>query len=316
MKLKKNTLILLAFLIIIAIAATVVFAAVKNSHSEADEIKAGELAALSGLSEETVLKLFDAVGSWDTLRQNIFVYKRILTLVKDDSAAYDEVFDLAGQFEAKDMLIVYEFLESEAPDFDQAENILKAHAKGTSMEAVLAAAVDTKTYKVYLPADDEQVRGWLNSGYTPQDIINADLLARAKDKSIAAVIALKNESTTWEQVGKKYGYKFRQTADKPATIQIRGVTGTRSVSGKDYEEIVKKSNSQAEEDMAALEEQVCRDFGLTAAQIDEYKSQGFGIREIENAARLAGKSGASMDKILQERKDGKTWAAIIETYSG
>jgi len=316
--LKRKTIIICISLIVAAIAATTLFAMAKNGtfRPGADIKIAGDLSALSGLSKEEVLKLYDAVGNWDTVRQNIFVYKKVLDLAKEEPKAYAEVFDLVQRFKAGEMLTVYEFLDNHDRDFKPAAALLAEHAKGTSLESVFATFMDTKTYKVYAPAGEEQIRRWLDSGYLPQDIINADSIAKAKDMQITDVLVLKNDSTTWEQIGRKLRYKFADSPDKGATLKIRGAAGTRTVSAKDYETLAKKENLKADQEKAELEEQVCREAGLTSVQMEVYKSKGFTFRDIQNAARLAQKSGTSMDKILQERKDGNSWETIIKAYSG
>ncbi len=321
MRLSKRKTLILCGLIIVAIAAVTWAAVAKEwfSRPAADLRLAGDLAALSGLDRETVLKLYDAVGSWDTVRENIFLYKRVLNLAKQDPDAYEKVFAAAKKYKAGDMLTVYEFLAGHNCDLKRAEEHLSKHAGGTSLEDILAQALDEKTYKVYQPAGEDQVRAWLNAGYLPQDIINADAAARAKDLLITDVLALKKDSVTWDKIGRKLGYEFKVPAapDAPAvTLTIREAGGDRTVSARDYETLVKEANTKAEKDKAAREEKICRELGLTAAQLAEYKAQGLTIWDMQNAARLAKKSGAALEQILQERRDGQTWETIIEKYSG
>lgn len=318
MRLSKRNLVIICCLIAVVIVAAGLFALAENLslRPEADIKMAQDLAVLSGMSKETVLELYDAVGSWDTVRDNIFVYKRILDLVKNDAGAYAEAFEVIAGYDAGNVLTVYEFLANNDRGFKQAKRLLGDHAKGTSMEAVLASASDDKEYKFYKPAGEDQVRRWLGEGFLPQDILNADMIGRAKDKSITHVLSMKNDTNTWEQVGKKFGYKFDESIGAAASIKVRGATGTLSFKGDDYEEAVKKANAKAEQDRVEMEKKICRESGLSIEQIDEYKNQGLTVWDIQNALRLAQKSGDSIDKILQERKDGKDWKAIIKTYSG
>lgn len=313
---KRSSVILILSLVVIVTAVWFATANTNLFRSEADLRMAGDLSALSGLSQEEVLRLYDSVGSWDPVRQNIFIYKRIIDAVKQDTAAYDKVFDLAGKYEAGDMLTVYEYLGSNAQGFTQTAGMLKQHADGTSLDGILAGTLDTKTYKQYQPATEEQVRAWMNSGYSPQDIINADTVAKAKDLQIAAVLTQKTQSTTWEQIGTKLGHKFKKLPDTTVTLNVKGDTGTRSVFGKDYQDLIKAENAKSEKDKTLQENKICQELGFTAAQLAEYKSQGLTIHDLQNAARLAKKPGVSMDKILQSRKDGQDWETIIRTYSG
>lgn len=312
----KKKIILVIGLLAVAITAAVwfVWAQDLNLRPEADLQMAADLSALSGLSKDTVLNIYDAVGSWDTVRQNIFVYKRILSLA--DKESYDDAFDIFRDYQAPDILAVYEFLSANGDGFGDAEKLMKERAKGTKWEEILAAYLDNKLYKVYQPAGDDQIRQWLNAGYLPQDIINADSIARAKDMQIAKVLELKTDTTTWEQIAQKLKYKFNYPKDKDVSLSVYEAGGTKTISGADYETVVEKANAEAEKTEKEAEDKVRGDFGLTDTQIEIYKSRGFTLHDIENAARLAQKSNTPMDKILQERLDGKSWEEIIKVYSG
>jgi hypothetical protein len=283
---------------------------------EADQKMSADLAAFSGLQQNIVLKLYDAVGTWEKVRENIFVYKRVLELVLQNESAFDDVFAIIRQYSAEDVLAVYEFLAANAPDYDKAEDLLAEHAKGTSLDTLLAAAIQTKTYRVYKPAEKEQVRAWFNQGYKPEDILKADSIALAKDLSINSILASKDDNQTWEETGKKFGHKFTQSTNSPVSVKIKDGASTETFSGKDYQSAVKEANKKAKKDREMLEQETGTEYGMTADQINEYKNQGFSVHDIRNAAKLARKSGASMDIILQERKDGKDWETIIQTYNG
>ncbi|MPM07621.1 hypothetical protein SDC9_53927 [bioreactor metagenome] len=53
----------------------------------------------------------------------------------------------------------------------------------------------------------------------------------------------------------------------------------------------------------------------SSAAADSYLNQGFNQHEIENAQRLSEQSGVSVDQILAEKQNGKTWPEIIGEYS-
>lgn len=275
-----------------------------------------DLAALSGMSQKTVLKLYDSIGNWDTVRDNIFVYKRIFALSNQDAKGYDQVFHLAKKYPSGEILAAYEFLDTHTKDFEEAPDILSEHAEGKSLENVLASFDGPKLYKVYQPAGEQQVRKWLANGYLPQDIINADSIAKAKDIRITDVLALKTRSNTWEQVGKTLHYQFQTPKISSVSIAVKGTSGTRTMTGTDYENVVKQSNRIAEETEKRLEDEVEKEFGLTNAQLQSYKEQGYTIHDIQNAARLAKQKGGTLDKVLQARKKARDWETVIRTYNG
>jgi hypothetical protein len=247
---RKKALILCTALIATAIMATGWFAWAKNIslRPEADLKTAADLSALSGLPGETVLRLYDAAGKWDSVRENIFVYKRVLKIAGKDKAVFNKVFDLAGQYKATDILTVFEYLGKKGKPLQNAAKLLEQHAVGASMEAVLAGAEHKDTNKVYRPADENQVRHWLGQGYVPQDILNADTIAREKDLRIADVLALKAGSGSWEQAGKKLGYTFDKPKSAVVAITVDGSSGTATFTGKDYATAVKQGNGKAEKE--------------------------------------------------------------------
>ncbi len=281
----------------------------------ADKQRAADLASLSGLSNDTVLELYDSVGDWDKVRENIFIYKRVLNLAEKDADAYEDVFGILADYQPQDILAVYEFLASKSPDYTVAEELLQEHAKGTDMQAVLAGALQTKAYKVYKAADETQIRQWLAKGYTPQDVIQADTIAQAKDKSIAEVLAAKTKANTWEQVGKKFGHTFDKGETKVAEVKLEG-SGGATFTGPDYTTAAEKANAQAAQGKLALEKQICQETGVSEAQMAAYKAQGLNLWDVQNASRLAKQSNTPMDKLLQERKDGKSWETIIKAHTG
>ncbi len=313
MRLSKRNTVILAVCLIALFAGAAVWA-VGNGKSADNQI-AIDLAALSGLSKSAVLRLYDAIGDWDTVRQNIFVYKKILDTLGKNQAAYKEVFLLIAEYKAENILAVHEFLAANCSDFGLAGALLAEHAKGTEMELVLSNTLNMKDFKHYKPADEELIRSWMKDGYTPQDILNADSIARAKDMDIAKVLELKKNFESWEQVGNQLAYKFEKANDK-ATLNIKKAAGNQAISAEDYESAVKKANAKAEKEKEKIEQEICREHNLTRVQLGKYKEDGFSVWEVQNAARLAEKSGASIDEILQERKTGKSWEEIINSYSG
>ncbi len=319
MRLSKRSSIAICLTVIIAAAALVTWfskSAPWHIRTEADVKVAKDLAALSGLSNDTVLELYDSVGDWDKVRENIFIYKRVLNLAEKDADAYEDVFGILADYQPQDILAVYEFLASKSPDYTVAEELLQEHAKGTDMQAVLAGALQTKTYKEYKAADEAQIRQWLGKGYTPQDVINADTIAQAKDKSIAEVFAAKTNTNTWEEVGKKFGHTFDKGETKVASVKFTGGDGAKTVTGPDYATAVERANAEAAQDKVAQEKKVCQEAGISEAQMAAYKAQGFSVWDVQNASRLAKQSNTNMDKLLQERKDGKSWETIIKAYTG
>lgn len=305
-------------LIVLAIATTtwIAWAMDGNVQPNVDISMAKDLSQLSGLPQETVVKLYDSTGKWDAVRDNIFMYKRILSLIKPGTVDYGIAFDAIGKYPVTQVLTVYEFLSRNGHNFGQAQAILDKHSRGTSLEKLLAEAFDNKSYKIYLPADEAQIREWLNQGLSPQDIINADSIAQAKDKKITEIIKKKTKSTTWDQVGETFGYKFEAAENQTITLNVKGAGETTTVSGQDYESVVRNYNAKAATAEADSEKKAIQDLGLTSEQIKKYKDLGFNIHEIQNAVRLAQKSKVSIDKILQDRSDGKSWGTIISTYNG
>ncbi|WP_418791475.1 hypothetical protein [Phosphitispora sp. TUW77] len=313
MRLPKRNSIIIA-ICLIALSAAAAAWAVGNDKS-ADNQLAIDLAAMSGLSKNTVLELYDAIGDWDTVRQNIFVYKKMLDTLEKDQAAYKEAFGLIAKYKAEDILAVYEFLAANGLDFTLAGDLLAEQAKGTEMELVLSNALSMKDFNFYKPADKALVRSWIYSGFTPQDILNADSIARAKDMDISKVFEVKTQLGTWEEVGNQLAYEFVY-ADDTVTLNIKRAGGNQTIAAENYEAAVKIANAEVDKEKEKIEQEVCRKYNLSITQLGKYKADGFSVWDVQNAARLAEQSGASMDEILQERKAGKSWEEIINSYSG
>ena len=316
---KSKTVLFITIIIVILTSTTwLAFAKDQNSNLKTDpNIQAAKgIADFSGLSEDIVLKLSDSVASWETVQRNIFVYKKILGIVSNSSDAYIELFEIARTYQPQDMLTVYQYLEKNFNDFSLAESLLEKHSSGESFEDIFAEGEGNKSYKTYKPANENQIRQWLSQGYVPQDIISADEIARAKDKDLAEVLTLKTENATWQQIAAKLKYKLPYDAHAPVTIDILGETGKMSFSGEDYETAIRNANKKAEEDIKVSEDRFYQESGISNEQLQTYKDQGLTVWDLKNATKLSGKTGASMDEILQDRKDGKAWKDIIATYSG
>jgi hypothetical protein len=192
---------------------------------------------------------------------------------------------------------------------------MSEYASGMSMETVLSESKETKTYDKYQPVGEEQIKAWLNQGYLPEDILKADEIAMAKDMLISDVLSLKAEGVSWDQVGQKLNYQETVLPEETQKIIVEKQDGKSSYSSESYEQITEQVNSKGDTERKSEEDKIADRIDLPDSEVNNYLAMGFNIYEIQNAVRLFEQSGASVDTILNERKDGTDWKRLIEKYS-
>lgn len=281
-------------------------------YSAEDRLIARNLAAISGLSKSDVFHLYDARGSWEPVKENIFVYKKILGHLPNGFWSGRKTYGLIKIYETGDILATTEFVSNYGSDYSQVEELLKQHAQGRSLEDIFACTVSSKAYAAYQPGGREQIRQWLAAGYQPQDIINADAIAMAKDMPIDQVLAMKTSATRWEAIAKSLNYELK-SGETMAVVTLP--SNESATSASDYESIVKEANQKAEQNKTLSEQALAQDLGLSSKQMAEYKDRGFTFRDIQNAYRLARDTGTDIEQIFQERATSEDWKDIIARHS-
>lgn len=309
---KKTTWIAIISMVITIALMHYAYAKLHLNYSAEDRQIARDLAALSGLPEDDVFSIRDVIDDWEAITGNIFIYKDILTRVGDNKKDKKTTFKLIGQYPAQQVLTVYQYLDQNGRHLSDAGDLLEK-AGSESMEAILSGTVDSKLYEAYKPAGKEQIRQWLAEGYAPQDILNADTISMAKDMKIGAVLAMKNSSNTWEDIGKRLDYEFKSESTGVA-VQMPDNGQTRKISSSDYQTLVKEANARAEQKRVKKEADIRKNLKLPASQIEKLHERGFSLRDLENARRLSNETNISMEQLLKERNQGKSWAELLAKY--
>lgn len=308
---KKRSTWIYLFSIILAVAAmSYAYAELRLGYTAQDRQIARDLAALSGLTEDDVFGLYDARGTWEPVIENIFVYKQILADF-NTALSRNKTFELIKAYEPSDILTVDEFLTNYRSDYASVEDYLMKHNAGQSFEEIFALDVTSKAYLAYQPMDKDTIRQYLKSGYLPQDIINADSIALAKDLQINEILAMKTKSTKWEAIADSLGYEFKDE-NTPVTITLPNQT--EPLTATDYETLIKQANSIAEQNKQQAEQKFAVSAGIAAAKMTEYKDKGYSFRDIQNAYRLAQELGIEAEPILERRSTGLDWKTIISEY--
>lgn len=292
------------------------WALLADNYTAEDHAMARDLAALSGLSEDQVLNLYSDKGDWNVITKDILVYKSLLLdHFQGSSLTQEEVNGLIKDYQAVDLLTVCQFIAKENKDIKEITTLMKDYSDGSPMEAVLEQAKETKVYKTYVPAGEEQIKKWLDGGYLPEDVLKADEIAMSKDMLIADVIKLKAADMSWDQVEAKLAYDDKTVVDKNARLTIADGGKNKQYTADNYEQMTTDVNSDANKEKQNKEAKIRGELTLSDADINKYLDMGFNIYEIKNAYELSKKSGASVDTILSERRDGADWESLIEKYS-
>jgi len=288
-----------------------------SSLSSEDKVIVSDLAALSGLSEDTVIKLYKVTESWPTIRDNIFVYKRILALVLEEMNESGEIFEIIKKYDPDNILSACEFLAKNGSDFIKLASILAAQADGQELEKIFAENMPVKEYAVYQPATEAQIENWLYNGYLPEDILAADQIALEKDLSIEEVLESKTDDNTWEEIAENYGSDLEEDAVKAqVSLTIQSEEGQEKFTAKDYKALVEQAKTRADKRKNEQKTKIAKETNISDAQLKVYEEEGFNEYEITNAYRLAEQSGANIKEVLDYKKKGTTWEETIKHFSG
>lgn len=270
-----------------------------------------DLAVMSGMDIQTVYKLYDAVGDWDILKENIFIYKYILDEHKQITNESNDVYPMIRNYKPDTLLAVYEYASGKGLSFKEIKSIMEQTDIGAALETVLVEVEVNKAYNVYLPANKDQIREWLSQGYSPDDIISADAIARGADVLLEDVFKLKTRDNTWKDVGNKLGYSLEEPGATTAEVRVDNSNAVQVITDKDYEGIVKQSGNIAK----ASDGKLHNDLKRRNVDVDKYLAMGFSVKEVNNAVMLSAESGIAIDEILEYKGSGQTWENVIAKYS-
>jgi len=308
----------ICFIVILAVAVLIGFKPVSAAIAEkaAQDALVSDLAVLSGLTEAEVWHLDYLIEDLEGLRENIFIYREIISKVKTAVFNEAELEQLIKSNEPLDILTVFQYLEKSGMDLRLASGILSGRKPGSALEELLYQAESLKVYKNYVPADEEQIREWLRAGLLPEDILMADEIARDIDAGIAQIVEMKTAETEWRLISEKLG---STAGDNPAILE----TAKLSVKTDGQIIIFEAKSFMAAVDSANLGLKPAMDKGkallkanlpVPVKETDLYLAQGFNLNEINNAARLSLESGIAIDRILAEKKAGSDWESLILKY--
>ncbi len=187
---KKNKMLLTCIVMaVLILLGQLVYAEVKEKDVERDLAMASDLAQISGLTDVTVLKIYEAIYDWDTVSENIFVYRKILSYADIESEEYEKTIEYFGEYDPDDLLTIYEYLDENGKSKDRIEKILKQYDKGEELSNILSYDLGEGDYTIYQPASKDDIRKWLSEGYLPQDIINADAIATENDVELYYILS-------------------------------------------------------------------------------------------------------------------------------
>ncbi|MDA8213151.1 MAG: hypothetical protein M0021_14920 [Clostridia bacterium] len=272
-------------------------------------LKAQQIAQFAKLDTGTVLRLYQAVGDWDKLFRNISIYKQLLTLVAG-SGYEKQLFELIPQHEATDLYVAYDYFSTNELPLKEVINALELRAKGEDWEVILPKFTETKSYKNYQVLAKEDLRRLLGQGYLPEDIVQADNIARAKDLPLESVLKLKTVSNNWQTIAESLQYKGKEY-NRKFKLTIPGIT---PAAGEDLTSLIAASNQNAEQRKKAEEKKLETEFGLTDQDLQRYLNQGHNPHEIRNVLKLAQANNVTPEEVLDKKKQGLSWEEILAAY--
>ena len=353
MKNSKRNKRLLACLVIatVILLGQMVYGEVKAQDVERDLAIAADLSVFSGMTDEIVLKIYETIYDWDTVSENILVYRKILSYMTEESEEYDKAISYIGDYDSDILLAICEYLDKNGKGMDGLEKILKEYDKGEDLEKILSMDLGQGEYLVYMPASKEDIRKWLATGYSPQDIIDADAIATQDDLDLGYILstyystsgeAIDMDITTGEAIDMEATTKeavdldliiITEETDPDQTTSIEAIdltdsttleaieltikTGSKTeekITAKDYKTLVEDMKDKADKEKKDKTDKILKKYGMDTQTFAEYEKLGLNIHEIENAYKLAKEDEAKAAEILAERLDGADWPDLISKY--
>ncbi|MEW5953681.1 MAG: hypothetical protein AB1815_08075 [Bacillota bacterium] len=272
------------------------------------DIKVQQLSQLSGTEPGTVVRLYKAVRDWDELLKNILVYQQLLSLV-EGTPAEKQLFRLIPQYDAADLYVAYDYFISNGLPTGRIEELLEQRAKGDHWNTILAGCSISKAYSNYQVLEKSELQRLLGLGHLPEDIIEADSLARAQDLPLEDVLQLKTPDQTWAEIAAALGCRTGEFHRSPS-LSVPGV----EVSDQGFPPLVAASNLNAEERKRDDQARVKTELGLTDGELETYLSQGYNPQEVRNAYRLAKANSVTPAEVLAQKKAGLSWEEILAAY--
>lgn len=273
--------------------------------------KASDLSAMSGMKSDTLYKLYEAVGDWNTLRDNIFIYKYIMDEHINIANDNKGVYEIIKKYKPEELLAIYEYSSRKDLKLQDLESMLQLIDSGVALETTLVEMEVQKEYKIYIPATKEQIKNWLSLGYDPNDIIEADTIAKGVDILLQDVFALKTQDNTWTDVGTLVDYKLEEPLATKVELKVKNGQEVQVLSNEDYESIAEEASNTARNS----EDKLYSDLKKESLDIDKYIAMGFNVKEVNNAVMLSKESGILVDEILEYKGSGQTWENVIKKYS-
>ena len=263
----------------------------KVTYSDEDVGIAQDLSALSGLPESVVLGLYDARGDWATITENIFLYKALYAYRRNWSFPDSWFLERAKQYEPGALLAAFEYAEGVGMQKADVSTLLSLAKDNETLTDLVAANafLDAKSYKNYQPATEEQIRAFFDSGYTVEEILQADEAARQLDCTITDIlegkVAPPKNMVTKEIVG----------GNLPSFISVIQADGKKIMYQGDSWQSVADSL-----------EQIYSSGNRTAEET-------FTTHDLQNAEKLSDETGMPEEDILALRESGMEWSNILTT---
>jgi hypothetical protein len=275
------------------------------------ETKAGYVAKLADIDPDVVTKVYEAVGDWDKVTRNIFIYKKLLNMTAEDKSDQEELYALLPDYEAGDILVAYEYFSERELPIASIKGVLDEKTHGGDWQIILPKYGENKAHKRYRALTKEELKELLGDRYTPEDILKADNIASAKDLRLTEVLKLKTDEKSWDEIGKALRYKGDKTK---SNFKLTVFGDTYGSDDKDVNALLETSKEKAQSRKDDQDKKVKVDFKLTDTEFENYQSQGFNSFEIENAFRLAKANNVKPEKIFEKKKQGLSWEEILAQY--
>lgn len=275
-----------------------------NDESEAKnrEIAADLAVMCQVLSEKDIYEIYMSVGDMQMVTRNIFLYDSIAGICAEMKLEWSEVLKVSANRDLFDVLELLELAKERSASPEELLKVLEEFCAGETIYDVMAGMPNAYevAYANYRELSKEELRALLKNGYSGEDIVVADELAREMDITLQDALARKQSITT----------------DGTELLEAEEVLSVTVV--VDGEEIIYSAESQAALSRvvqdAYEQAEIDKLEALEKAGVDteKYTDMGYLPEEIETAKRLADQNGTSIEDIVGLKESGEDWAEIIK----
>ncbi len=270
-----------------------------------DQAMAEDLSALSEWDASALLNLYASIGDWDTVRENLFLYRAVYRL-KDSWSLDDHWFYSAvSQWDGEDLYAALLYAQDCAFDRERLLSFLALSETGAELDELVSgqALGEKQTFANYVPASETDILRYFDLGHTTEDILAADAAARQLDVTLWEVlqgnVAIPEQSAEVDEA--------LSGMEPPLSITIVEPGGKKTTyKAKDWADLQKNiaGNYQKGKDKIKPDKRPSRDVSKdTYDTLTDY--------DLANADKLAKETGVSRDEILRMRNKDMEWKDIL-----